>query len=87
MWQSAVILYGIKGNSSGNHKLKDEESTVGIVTANVAVRSNSVYRVIHPGITSSRTKNQPEKWLFRLELPAQGRGGYQRNGFPPEIKI
>jgi hypothetical protein len=35
------------------------------VTANVTVCRNTVYKVINPGITSSRTINPPEKWLLR----------------------
>jgi hypothetical protein len=36
------------------------------VTANVAVRGNSVYKVILPRSTSSRMRNPPEEWLPRM---------------------
>jgi hypothetical protein len=51
------------------------------VTTNVAVRGNNVYEVILPEFTSSKTRNPPEEWLFRRELPAKGLGGYRKNGF------
>jgi hypothetical protein len=51
-------------------------------SAHVAVRGNTVYKVIHPGSTSSRTRNPPEEWLFRRELQAPGPGSHRRNGFP-----
>jgi hypothetical protein len=58
-----------------------------MVTANVAVRGNTVYKVlaILLGITSLKTRNPSEEWLFRRELPAQGLGSHWRNGFPPGI--
>jgi hypothetical protein len=34
------------------------------VTANVAVRGNTVYKVILPGSTSSRTRKPPEEWFY-----------------------
>jgi hypothetical protein len=55
-----------------------------MVIANVAVRGNTVYNTILPGITSSRTRNPLEEWLFRRELPAQGLS-HRRNGFPPGL--
>jgi hypothetical protein len=33
-------------------------------------------------ISSSLTRNPSEKWLFRQELPAHGRGIHRRNGIP-----
>jgi hypothetical protein len=30
--------------------------------------------VILPGVTTSWTRNPPEEWLFRLDLPPHGRG-------------
>jgi hypothetical protein len=35
-----------------------------------------------PGITSSWTRNQPEEWSFRRELPAYRQGIHPRNGIP-----
>jgi hypothetical protein len=35
--------------------------------------------VILPGITTSWTRNLPEEWLFRRELPAHGRGIHLKN--------
>jgi hypothetical protein len=49
--------------------------------ANVAVRGNTVYKVILPGITSSRTRNPPEEWSLHRELPAQELGSHRRNGY------
>jgi hypothetical protein len=43
------------------------------------------YKVILLGITSSRTRNLPEEYLFCCEVPAQGLGSHRRNGFPPGI--
>jgi hypothetical protein len=37
-----------------------------LFTANLAVRGNSVFKIILPGITSSRTQNPPEEWLPRM---------------------
>jgi hypothetical protein len=54
-------------DSAGNYQLKDEESNGEMV--------------ILLGITSSWTKNPPEKWLFCWELPAHGRRIHRRNGY------
>jgi hypothetical protein len=35
-----------------------------MVTANVAVRGNTIYKVILLVITTSRTRNPPEEWLL-----------------------
>jgi hypothetical protein len=58
-----------------------------MVTANVAVRGITVYKVILLGITSSRTRNPPAEWIFRCELLAQGLEIHRRNSFPPGITI
>jgi hypothetical protein len=36
------------------------------VTANVAVRGNTLYKVILPGITSSMMRNSPKELLLRM---------------------
>jgi hypothetical protein len=38
--------------------------------------------VILPGITSSLTRNLPEEWFFRQEIPAQGQEIHPKNGIP-----
>jgi hypothetical protein len=55
------------------------ESTGGMVSSYGAINSSGNRYCI------SRTMNQPEEWLFRRELQAQGLGSHRRNGFPPEI--
>jgi hypothetical protein len=40
---------------------------------------------ILPVITTSWTRNPPEEWLFRRELPAHERGIHRRNVIPPGI--
>jgi hypothetical protein len=62
---------GITDDSAVNYHLMNEESTGGIV--------------IPPGITSSKTRNPAEEWLFRLKLPAQRQGIHGRNGILPEM--
>jgi hypothetical protein len=37
--------------------------------------------VIPPQITSSLTRNSPDEWIFRRELPAYGRGIHRMNGY------
>jgi hypothetical protein len=37
--------------------------------------------VIPPGIIHCWTRNPPEEWLFRQELPTNRRGIDQRNGY------
>jgi hypothetical protein len=41
--------------------------------------------VILLGIIGSLTRNQPDEWVFRRELTAQGRDIHSRNGIPPGI--
>jgi hypothetical protein len=73
---TAIVAVGsknrINGNSAENYKLKDEDESTGGM-------------VIPQGITSSWTRNSPEEWLFRRNLPAQGRVTHRRNGIPQEI--
>jgi hypothetical protein len=56
-----------------------------MVTANVAVCGNAVYKVILSGSTISRMRNPPVEWLFHRELLAQGLGSHGSNGFSTEI--
>jgi hypothetical protein len=51
---------------------------------NVAVCGTMGYMVNLLGLTSSWTRNSQEEWLFRWELPANGRGIHPRNGILPE---
>jgi hypothetical protein len=54
-------------------------------STNVEVRGNILYKVILPRINSSMTRNPPEEWFFRHELPAQGLESHRTNGFPHGI--